>query len=339
MDVYIDRLAHGESYDGIPVKRFEDIDNIQEYYVINCASSAFWDISEFLFDHEVETVYHALPLLEMLPEDQEDVLEMFDTRSKYKHCINREEDSSIYRLSVVITERCSLKCKNCTEYVPYIKNKEHEEIESCIQAVKKLLEAIGKLDSIMIQGGEIFTHPHWDILVKWCCEEKRIARVIILTNATIIPKEWEALQNRKVLLALDDYHEVSSRLLELKDMARQKGIDHTVLRHDHWFDVADCGVITDDPAALKQKFAVCQLKGCWVISGHFLYRCTTSYYKMKYMLSKKIEEDEDFIDLFTLSPEKIREQIKRLSKADYLSACRYCRGTSTENLIGVAEQL
>lgn len=340
VELYIDRLAHGNLCENVPVRKFEDIKNIEEYRIINCASNAFWDISRFLFDQGVETVYHALPLLETLSEERENVLEMFDTRNKYEHCIKGEEDGSIYRLSVVITERCSLRCKYCTEYAPYIRQMAvQEEIGNCVKAIKKLLEAIGHLDSVMLQGGEIFTHPEWEEIVRWCCEEKRISQVIVLTNATIVPKEWEALQNRKILLALDDYKEVSSRLPELKTIAHEKGINCTVFRHEFWYDVSDCGFTTDSADELKQKFATCQIKGCWVISGSFLYRCTASYYKMKYMLKRNIEEDKDFINLSALSPQEIKEQIIRLSKADHLSACQYCIGTSTENLIGVGEQL
>ena len=191
----------------------------------------------------------------------------------------------------------------------------------------------------MLQGGEIFTHPEWETIVRWCCEEKRIGQVIVLTNATIIPKKWEVLQNNKILLALDDYKEVSNHLPELKAIAKEKGINCTVFRHEFWYDVSDYRFTTDAVDELKQRFSTCQIKGCWVISGSFLYRCTASYYKMKYMLKKSIEEDDDFINLATLSPQAIREQIIRLSQTEYLSACSYCIGTSVDNLIDVGEQL
>lgn len=47
----------------------------------------------------------------------------------------------------------------------------------------------------------------------------------------------------------------------------------------------------------------------------------------------------DFIDLFKLSPTEIKEQIIRLNSANYLSACKYCCGTSLDNIIGVGEQI
>lgn len=280
-------MAREDFWKGIPVKRFEDILDIDQYLIINCASNAFWDISEFLFEQGIEIVYHALPLLEMVPENN-DALEMLDTRSKYEHCVKREENSSIYRLSIVITEKCSLQCKYCAEYAPYIRQTAgHIEIEYCKRAIVKLLDATEKLESVMIQGGEVFTHPKWHELVSWCCEENRIGKVIILTNSTIVPDKWEVLQHEKVLLALDDYKEVSFRLHELEKWAEERGICYTIMRHEFWYDVLDCQFITDNEKELSEKFSVCQLKGCWVISDHYLYRCTSSYYKMKYMLSKK----------------------------------------------------
>ena len=339
--LYIDRLAREEIWKNVPVKRFEDITDINEYMIINCASSAFWDIAEFLFEQGVETVYHALPLLEIIPPDRDNVLEMYDTRQKYEHAIKKEEnDDSIYRLSIVITERCSLQCKYCTEYVPYIRQTaEHMEIGNCKKALEKLLDALGKLESVMIQGGEVFTHPRWDELVEWCCEESRIGKVIILTNSTIVPDRWEVMQNEKVLLTLDDYEEASFRLHELEKWAEERKIHYTIMRHEFWYDVSDCQFTEENEKELGEKFSVCQLKGCWVISDHFLYRCTATYYKMKYMLSKTIEDDIDFIDLFKLTPAEIRGQIVRLNSTNYLSACRYCVGTSMNNLTGVGEQI
>ncbi len=86
VDVFIDRLRDEDFFDGVPVRHFEEMDNIRSYRVINCASANFWNISDFLFDHGAEVVYHALPLLEIVPSDDK-ALEMCNARQLYRYCI------------------------------------------------------------------------------------------------------------------------------------------------------------------------------------------------------------------------------------------------------------
>ncbi len=338
INFYIDRLRDNEVFEGVPVVHYEEIQDVGQYLIINCASTNFWNISEFLFEQGIETVYHALELLKVVPEDDK-TAEMLDARQMYEHYVNKN-NGSIYRLSIIITEKCSLRCKFCTEYMPYISNvTDHFDISVCEKAVLNLLDAVGSLGSLMIQGGELFTHPKWADFVTWCTKESRINKVTVLTNSTIIPLNWEALQNEKVLLALDDYGHVSGKLERIIEEAKKWKINYTIFKHEHWYDVAAYQYIEETEKERKEKFATCQIKGCWNISDGFLYRCTTSYYKMKYMLSKDMYKESDFIDLINSDTDQIRRQIEEISKRKYIESCKYCVGTNNDNMITAGEQV
>ncbi len=165
-----------------------------------------------------------MELLKVVPEDDK-TADMLDTRQMYEHYVNKNS-GSIYRLSIIITEKCSLCCKFCTEYMPYISNvTDHFDISVCEKAVLNLLDSIGSLESLMIQGGELFTHPKWADFVTWCTRESRINKVMVLTNSMIIPSNWEALQNEKLLLALDEYGQVSGKLESLIEEAKKRKIN------------------------------------------------------------------------------------------------------------------
>ncbi len=339
VDIFIDRIKDNELFYGVPVLHYEEIEDVNQYLIINCTSSNFWNVSEFLFEHGVEKVYHSLLLLKLVPKD-DGVLEMGDTRKLYESYIKKEENDSIYKLSVIITEKCSLNCKYCTEYMPYISDvAKHGDISICQKAILKLLEAIGKIESLTIIGGEVFTHPHWDRIVVWAIEEKRIEKVKILTNSTIIPAYKEILKNERVQLVLDDYGNKSRKLRDLIEWAENENIDYTVFRHDRWFNVFESDYISETESELSNKYNLCHLKGCWNISDGYLYKCTTSYYKMKYMLSKEIGIKTDFIDLINLDISQIKELIFKISNKKYLEACKYCVGTSSDNIVGIAEQI
>jgi len=337
VNFFIDRLKVSDFYDGIPVFNFEEVKEAENYLIINCASINFWNITEFLFEKGIDVVYHGLPLLERADKDDTRFL-LGDTLKLYKHYVEREEESNIYKVSVIITERCSLHCKYCAEYMPYIKGK-NMDISMCERAIEKLLEAIGKLESLTVIGGEVFVHPDWYEFVEWCVDNLKIQQVNILTNSTIIPSKRDILKNEKVFLMLDDYGKSATKLRELVRCAEEEGIKYTVIKHEYWYDILDCSYIEESEEECGKKYEVCRIKGCWNISEGYLYKCTTSYYKMKYMLSKNIENEADFIDLQKLTPLDIKSRICELAQKKYLEACKYCIGTDSYNIIGVAEQL
>ena len=338
VSIFIDRIRVQENYVGVPIFHFEEIADFNDYLIINCTSANFWNINKFLFDNGIETVYHGLSLLSL--GINRNLIKNKECIELYKHYVNKEDDDSIYKVSAIITERCSLRCKYCTEYMPHIPGGGmHADVDVCIKSITNLLDAIGKLESITIIGGEVFTHPQWEVLVKWCVDEERIQEVRVLTNSTIVPSKREILRNKKVVLMLDDYGKTSRKLDELKSIAIDENIRYVIYKHDYWYDVLGCEYVDESSRELIKKYEVCRLKGCWNISDGFLYKCVTSYYKMKYKLSREIGEIEDFIDLLNSDSMKIRESVIELSQKKYLEACKYCIGTGNDNIVDVAEQL
>ncbi len=340
VDIFIDRLRGGvKCFEGIPILHFKEIEDIGQYLIINCASSNFWKITDFLFEQGVKKVYHALSLLESIPKEDSE-LAMHDVRKMYEHFVKEDGNERIYKLAVILTEKCTLRCKYCSLYMPYIaRNARNLDITRCDLDVDKLLDAVGMLESLTVMGGEVFVHPNWGDFVTHCCMDDRIKQVVVLTNATIIPKDPKPLQSKKVVLAIDDYGDLSKKQNELIAWAREYGIKYEIVHQEHWHDVSAYEMLEETDKERIEKFDNCQIKGCWNISGGFLYRCPVSYYKMKYMLSKEITESADFIDLISLDAAEIKEQIKRLYRKKYLEACSYCIGTDSRNLISVGEQI
>lgn len=332
-------MYRASMFEGIPVYRFEQLrKDLKQYQIIICAAGSFWNIAKILEDQGIQIAYDLLKVFEeVAPEDE--FGEMCDTKKLYEHYVTQSENVEIFKLSVIITEKCSLRCKYCTEYMPYIRNEAtHYEFDAFTKAMNSLLDAIGKLESVTILGGEAFTNPQWVKYVEYCVNEPRIHKVVILTNSTIIPKLHMCMKHEKFMLGIDDYGNICKKD-ELVDWAIANGVKYTIYRHEHWFDVSSYEKLNQTKEELKQKFDICQIKGCWNISNGYLYRCTSSYYKMKYMVGMDINTSKDYINLINESSLEIRNHIQQLNMRQYLDACEYCEGTSSENMIDVAEQL
>lgn len=335
----IDMMYKEPLFEGIPVYRFDQMKNeVNRYQILICAASSFWNIVKTLEEHGIKVVYDLLKIFEEVPIEDE-FGEMCDTRKLYEYHVTHSESIEIFKLSVIITEKCSLRCKYCTEYMPYIRNEAtHCEFDVFVKSMDALLVAIGKLESVTILGGEAFVNPQWEQFVEYCVKEPRIHKVVLLTNSTIIPKLYICMKHEKFMLGIDDYGNICKKD-ELVDWAKANGIKYTIYRHEHWFDVSSYEKLSQTKEELKQKFDICQIKGCWNISNGYLYRCTSSYYKMKYMVGIDINASEDYINLLTESSLEIRNHIQQLNMRQYLDACEYCEGTTSKNMIDVAEQL
>ena len=336
ISIVIDKMYRKKEFCGVKVVSIGNVENISDYNILICASGNFWNIANNLYDMGVKTVYQALPLFDVIKVRDESI---FDTKGKYQNAVLQNKELAIYNLSIVITEKCSLKCKYCTEFMPYIKNAVSEfSVEKCKKNVDKILEVVNGLESITILGGEAFVNPKWEQILELFLNDNRIKKVSILTNGTVIPKSYEIMQNNKFTLEIDDYGK-RGKTEKVREWAESHNIKNIVYKHEHWFDVSDCSYIDESEQDICDKFQLCQIKGCWSIVDKYLFRCPTAYYRLKYMLGKNIDEYNDFINLELMSSNEIENKIRELIDIPYIEACHFCKGTNENNMIDVAEQI
>lgn len=259
-----------------------------------------------------------------------------DWPGKYEHNVLHPEDVKIFQLSIILTEKCSLRCKYCTEYMPYLHSPQDFDIDDTFSALGKVLDAVNGIRQLHILGGEVFVHPQWHLFVKKCIDDPRIGKICVLTNATIIPKDALVLKNTKCELLLDDYK--FNKIDEWKQFCQEQEITYRVVRHEFWHNVLEAAKKSVYKSK-EERYENCLIKSCWNMTDGFLYRCTTSFFKLKYDVGMDVSANTDFIDLRNKKVEEIRAEIKRLLKVKSLSACEYCPGTYPGNLIGVAEQM
>ena len=298
-----------------------------------CASNSFDNIVLSLDSLGARYVYHVVPMLEKI---KDNLSARNDWAAMYIAFATGSADSTIYKLSVVITEHCTLRCKYCAEYMPYIKNPKHTSVRDVVFWIDSLLEAIGEIRQLHLMGGEVFTHPEWDKIVERLLNDSRIGKIILLTNATVVPRTIDVLQNERVKLELDDYP--CGRIDELESFCDRNNIEYSVVKHDYWYDLTS-KEIKDNECRAVDRYSRCRVKGCWCISDGFLYRCTTSYYLTKYANGTNPYGDTDFINLKRLSASEIRMNIRRLAHAKFLNSCTMCPGTKRNNIVTVADQL
>ncbi|MBF0329421.1 MAG: radical SAM protein [Nitrospirae bacterium] len=89
----------------------------------------------------------------------------------------------------VITQKCSLRCRDCAQLIPYYENPVHFSAESVIDDLTRYAEAFDVVPEISFHGGEPFLHPY---LKDICLQAAAIPNIIFIsfvTNGTIMPSE------------------------------------------------------------------------------------------------------------------------------------------------------
>ena len=148
----------------------------------------------------------------------------------YNYARRKKYPDTLVFLDVVITECCSLKCRNCSNLMQYYHKPENLDPEEVINSLRRIFGAV-RVSQLKILGGEPFVCQKTLMRTLEYLREEALDRfdeVEIITNGTIIPSE-ECLrvmkETPKLKVLFSNYGELSSRLDEFMDICRKESIN------------------------------------------------------------------------------------------------------------------
>lgn len=235
-------------------------------------------------------------------------------------------------IDILITERCSLRCKDCSNLMQYYERPKNCDTEMLLKSIDSFCAVVDEVMDFRVIGGETFMNREWPIIVKRLTDEPKAKRVIFYTNGTIIPDEQDIsyLKNDKVLVIISDYGALSRNLIGLKEVLEKNKIAYHVLKIVEWLD---CSAITPRYRTVDQKgdlFKICCAKNMATLSDGKLFRCP--YAANAARLQAIPDNKADYIDLFQepLDAAGINETKNKVRNyllyKDYLEICDYCNG-------------
>ncbi len=190
----------------------------------------------------------------------------------------------LLRNLVVITgQNCSLKCKNCANFSPYLAKTipfyPHEEICQDLQAITDECQIL----RLQLQGGEFFLHPNALQILEYIANNPRIHQVTIATNATIVPKDSLLAiikQSGKISIRLSDYGAVNHKSAQrLESILVAHAISHFTHHYVHsdsqWRDCGgkDVKRLKDD--VVQKIFDACLFgRNCLTMENGLISRCS-----------------------------------------------------------------
>lgn len=244
----------------------------------------------------------------------------------FEDMIRHPERVYIRSLDVVVTERCSLKCKECSNLMQYYKKPVDMDIEELQNTIDSILDKIDQLCQLRILGGEPFMNAEFVKLIDRYKDEPKILRIDIFSNATIFPSEkiLERLKHPKAFMRMSDYGELSRQLSTWIAWCEANGVRYRVVTMDLW---QECGKLERhdyNDYELKDIYGNCECRNLPTIIGNKLYNCpyAANAANLGAMYREEAEKDSLIIDGNTTGA----DIASFLYDREYLEGCRYCNG-------------
>ncbi len=230
-------------------------------------------------------------------------------------------------VELVITSRCTLRCRYCANLMPYYKQPYDFDTAQLLQDIEDLMQVVSRINVISVIGGEPLLHDGLAVIVKRLAEEKRIREVLIVSNGTLLPSAelWSVLKHRKVLLRVSNYYPRSRKLNDLADLCRREGVRCEVDSR-LWHDPGFSSIPETDPDELKRRFQNCFAQCREFLDGEF-HLCPPSANGVQVGLVPRDPSScvEVRTELRQSGADAVRKKMRALLNASSVRACAYCR--------------
>lgn len=245
----------------------------------------------------------------------------------YYERIYNKNGINIDSLDMVITEYCSLKCKECSNLMQFYEAPEHLELEDLKNTLERLTNIVDEIYEIRLIGGEPFVYPHFEDILNYVASNEKIKRISIYTNGTILPKDsaLNAIKSSGAWLSISDYGALSKKLTPLRETLDAMNIPYEVKFIDYWTKCADFTKHNRSFEETKKVYASCCARTLITLLRGKVYVCPFIANAMN--LKAIPNNNEDYIDLLsTETNEELRRKLIKFMGRQGFASCDYCNG-------------
>lgn len=235
-----------------------------------------------------------------------------------------KNDKFLHSVDIVISEKCSLNCKDCSNLMQYYKQPLNLSYELITKDFESLMQKIDHVYEVRLIGGEPFMNKDIYKIINYFLESKKITKIVIYTNATIPLKKDEMLNysTPKLVFSITDYGKLSKNTEKVILSLQEMQIAYRSMPPNNWTDSA---IIKDNKRTedgMRDIFERCCGKNLFTIMYGKLYRCP--FVSNAERLHAIPYDNNNGIDL----NESLEKIVNYTTKINYLPACNFCNGRS-----------
>ncbi len=340
IDAFCDNNLQAKELDGIPVLHTPHLHESYSQAAIIMTVGNYKPLIDQLESQGFHTFFPCYPFLRRRRALSKTYYNLTDYT--FDRCSFLQEQSFgkpdkvvFHNLDLIITELCSLKCRDCSNLTQYYEAPKNIAIENLVFEIRNLCSSIDGIFELRLIGGEPFMHPKWDIILQELLKMKQIRFIWIFTNGTICPSPEKArlLSNERVILRISNYGPINEeRVLKLEQWLQTYNIKFIVPEIEEW--LACCDILSDNkrPSQENQQiFEECCIKDLTTLTDGKLFRCP--YISNAYRLKAVPNNPRDYVEITDTESESIqnRKILSFLNQTTFLPACNFCPGRSNES--------
>lgn len=250
----------------------------------------------------------------------------------------------IHQCALIISLRCTLKCKLCLVFAPYYDNPKDYRLEEVNKSVDIFFSLIDSCGTLNIQGGEPLLHKHLpEIIARIVAYKQQIGKILLTTNGTLLPSVHliETLRENRGCLQVNisDYGpKLSKKVPELVEILKNADIPYRIINYNSgdihfggWLDFTDHTYKHHTEEALIDNAKDCGYRQ----GGNLAIRLGELYFC--YRVARRVElgvipkNDLSCINMYgSKSVDEKRQNIRDIVNAPYTPACAYCVGKRSD---------
>ena len=258
----------------------------------------------------------------------------------YSDALRRDDALAIYTLDIVVTERCTLRCKYCANLIQYFKNPQDMDLDQVYRDIDLIFAKADWISKLHLFGGESFLYKRLAQALDYTAKYKsKFGKLYAITNGTILPNEetLDAMKRNQLHVVISDYNALSKNLNNLAEKLSAYDIRY-ITTNPVWF--AGQQLVDGRGRDAKEVFNRCTMK-CTMLQNGLLYRCPFLAHSAR--LNAVPYSKHNYIDIS-------KEETQKIDIKNYLSmpdnpntvtppGCAYCSGYEHNMpIVPVAEQ-
>ncbi len=327
----------GKVYGGLKVISPEDLKKTNNETPILITSLNFPYIKRQLKDLGLSNYYDCDFLLSEINLDLKDCGVYWNERKAkeqldlYLYSVRAQNEKKnflkINTIDLVLTEKCSLKCKECSNLMQYYSKPVDEDFEQLTNSLDTFMRTVDHVSEVRLIGGEPMLYKKIDLIIKQILNYKNFDKINIYTNGTIVLKDekMKVFQNKKIMFEISDYGAISRNVSKLENTLSRMGIPYITHRVSTWQDCAKMKSFERTESVNKSIFGnCCENQGLTMLHGK-LYLCPFSAHATN--LKGIPYAQRDIVNIENKNKEVLKNEISKLYfETEYLEACKSCNG-------------
>ncbi len=335
VDFFCDRSKKYSEFCGVPVKDPVALQNNTQYKVLIALTRSFDSACQFLEKIGYNEAYCCKNLIKdkkienfSYAENEKELVQDFLEKYPIYAASNIEKDIILPSLEVFITERCTLRCRDCSHLIPRYQHPRDYDIDQIINTLENTLKVVTKIPDLIILGGEPMLHKELYKLLYWGSEQNAIGTLTIISNGSVMPDErvLTAIKETNTRIRLSNYGKYSVKINELVKILKKREISYYI-NDELWTDMGEIVCHSYSKGELKEIFTDCPFAYDYLLLKGRIFRCAhVAHLNNLGVIDSYMHDSVELTEVEDETVEDKRKELQEYMHVDYLEGCIYCNG-------------